>query len=91
MNILLIGLFERADTNEFSYAFNKSMTPTLENLEYFGFIGKLMAKALLDNITLNLCFNKLIYKMILSEDVTFQDLLFIDKQVFYSLLTSVAL
>lgn len=48
---------------------------------YFGLIGKLIAKALLENITINLCFNKLIYKILLNEKVTFDDLIFINKPV----------
>jgi E3 ubiquitin-protein ligase HUWE1 len=54
-------------------------------LEYFSFIGKLISKALLDNITLNLCFNKIIYKIILDEQIKFEDLIFIDKPLYNSL------
>lgn len=63
----------------------KNLTPSPKNLEYFNFLGKLIAKALLDNITLNLCLNKLIYKIILSETVKFEDLVFIDKPLYNSL------
>jgi len=49
--------------------------------DYFRLIGKLISKALLENITINLCFNKLIYKIILSEKITFEDLIFINKPV----------
>jgi hypothetical protein len=45
------------------------------------FIGKIIAKALLDNLTINTCFNKLIYKMLLEEKVILDDLVFIDKPV----------
>ncbi len=47
----------------------------------FNFIGKVLAKALLDNLTINSCFNKLIFKIILDEEVKFEDLAFIDKTV----------
>ena len=40
-----------------------------------------MAKALLDNLTINACFNKLIFKTILDEEVKLDDLVFIDKTV----------
>jgi hypothetical protein len=40
-----------------------------------------MAKALIDNITINLCFNKFFYKLILEEDIAFEDLVFIDRPV----------
>ena len=57
------------------------MLPTLKNLEYFNFIGRLIAKAWLDNITINLCFNKFIYKLLLEEEIAFEDLVFIDRPV----------
>ena len=79
-----LKLFIISDSNEFSYIINPFLSHNKENLEYFAFIGKLIAKALFDNITVNICFNKLIYKMILQEEINFNDLLFID----YSLYTS---
>ena len=71
-----LKLFIVSDSNEFSYIINPFLSHNKENFDYFAFIGKLIAKALFDNITVNICFNKLIYKMILQ--------LFID----YSLYTS---
>jgi len=79
-----LKLFIISDSNEFSYIINPFLSHNKENFEYFSFIGKLIAKALFDNITVNICFNKLIYKMILQEEILFKDLLFID----YSLYTS---
>ena len=79
-----LKLFIVSDSNEFSYIINPFLSHNKENFEYFAFIGKLIAKALFDNITVNICFNKLIYKMILQEEIFFKDLLFID----YSLYTS---
>jgi hypothetical protein len=79
-----LKLFVISDSNEFSYIINPLLFHNKENFEYFAFIGKLIAKALLDNITVNICFNKIIYKMILQEEINFNDLLFID----YSLYTS---
>jgi hypothetical protein len=77
-------LFERGETNEFTYIIRKSFSSNLRNLEYFSFIGKLIAKALIDNITINLCLNKIFYKLILSEDITYNDLIFIDKTVTFT-------
>ena len=57
-----LNLFIVSDSQEFSYIINPFLQNTEKNLEYFNFIGKLMAKALLDNITINICFNKIIYK-----------------------------
>ena len=80
-----LKLFIRSDTNEFSYIINPFLSHTAENLEYFKFIGMLIVKALLDNITVNICFNKLLYKMILQEEITFNDLVFIDNPLYNSL------
>ncbi len=77
-------MFERGETNEFTYIIRKSFSSNLRNLEYFSFIGKLIAKALIDNITINLCLNKIFYKLILSEDITYNDLIFIDKTVTFT-------
>ena len=74
-----------SDSNEFSYNINPLLKHSKENLQYFNFIGKLIGKALFDNITINICFNKLIYKMILQEDIALDDLLFIDNPLYTSL------
>ena len=88
---MLIDLFERADTSEFSYNIKRSLTVSQEIIDYFDFLGKIIAKALLDNITLNLCFNKIIYKLILGEKINFEDLIFIDKPVLKILIIFLAL
>ena len=80
-----LKLFVVSDTNEFSYIINPFLSHNEENFEYFAFIGKLIVKALFDNITVNICFNKLIYKMILQEEITFNDLVFIDNPLYSSL------
>ena len=80
-----LKLFIISDSNEFSYIINPFLSHNKENLEYFAFIGKLIAKALFDNITVNICFNKIIYKMILQEEINFNDLLFIDYTLYTSL------
>ena len=69
----------------FQYIINPFLKHNQENFKYFTFIGKLIGKALLDNITINVCFNKLIYKMILQEDIIFDDLTFIDNPLHSSL------
>jgi hypothetical protein len=74
-------LFEQSDTDLFSYKIHSLCVPSISNLDLFTFIGKIIAKALLDNLTVNSCFNKLIFKMILDEKITLDDLVFIDKPV----------
>ena len=80
-----LKLFVVSDSNDFSYIINPFLKHTKDNFKYFTFIGKLLGKALLDNITINVCFNKLIYKMILQEEITFDDLIFIDNPLHSSL------
>jgi hypothetical protein len=76
-----IGLFEKADTDEYSFCISQNCITSIDNLDLFYFIGKILAKALLDNLTVNACFNKLIYKLILDEKLTLDDLIFINKPV----------
>ena len=76
-----LELFEKADTSEFTYKISKDVKNKASNFELFNFIGKIIGKALLDNITINTCFNKIIYKMILEEEIKLSDLVFIDKPV----------
>ena len=83
-----MNLFERAECDEISYVFNKSLTKSSYwSFKYFRFIGKLMAKSIIDNITINLSFNILIYKLILEEPITFEDLKNIDTYLYSSLLS----
>lgn len=80
-----LKLFIQSDTNEFSYIINPFLAIKEDNKEFFVFIGKLLVKALYDNITVNVCFNKLLYKMILQEEITFEDLAFIDSSLYNSI------
>ena len=80
-----LKLFIISDSDNFSYNINPFLKHNQENFNYFLFIGKLMGKALLDNITINVCFNKLIYKMILQEEITFNDLSSIDSSFYTSM------
>ena len=80
-----LKLFIKSDTDDYSYIINPFLKRNDKNFKYFDFIGKLMAKALIDNITVNICFNKLIYKMILQEPIEFNELVFINKPVYESI------
>jgi len=80
-----LKLFIKSDTDDYSYIINPFLKRNDKNFKYFDFIGKLMAKALIDNITVNICFNKLIYKMILQEPIEFNELVFINKPVYDSI------
>ena len=80
-----LKLFIKSDSNDFSYILNPFLMQNKENFSYCKLIGILMAKALLQNITINICFNKIIYKMILEESINFEDLVFIDSTLYNSL------
>ena len=79
------GLFERSDTDEVGFIINHNASKNKENLNKYYFIGRVLAKALLENLTVNCCFNKVIYQLILGEKIEFKDLIFIDKPLYNSL------
>ena len=79
------GLFERSDTEEIGYIIKKNLYPSQEDLNKYYFIGRVLAKALLENLTVNCCFNKMIYQLILGEKIELNDLVFIDKPLYNSL------
>ena len=79
------GLFERSDTDEIGYLVKKNLNPSQQNLNKYYFIGKVLAKALLENLTVNCCFNKMVYQLILGEKIELNDLVFIDKPLYNSM------
>ena len=80
-----LKLFVKSDTKEFSYILNPFLYQNKENFRYLRLVGVLIAKALMQNVTINICFNKLIYKMILQEKIEFDDLAFIDTEFYTSI------
>jgi hypothetical protein len=79
--ILSLGLFERANSDNFAYKIKSHLKITEKNLSYFRFIGVIMAKALLENVTINTCFSLIIYKMLLGENISLKDIEIYDDQV----------
>ena len=80
------GLFEKADIDDISYIACKNKNCTNDVMKRYYFIGQILSKALLENLTVNCCFNSLVYKMILDEKITLDDLVFIDKPLYHSLI-----
>lgn len=78
-------LFLKADTSDFSLKVFNHKNVDKKIVDIFYFIGKIFALALLDEITINSCFNIYIYKIILDEPVTIEDLVFIDTDLFHSI------
>jgi hypothetical protein len=79
-------LFERADSDEFSLLPHHLLELNDLNKNYFRFIGELITKGLIDGVPINLCFNKIIYKMLVDEPITGADMKFIDRQLYNSLM-----
>ena len=79
------GLFQRSDTDEIGYIIKPNLYPSKELLKKYYFIGQVLAKALLENLTVNCCFNKVIYQLILGEKIELKDLVFIDRPLYKSM------
>jgi len=78
-------LFQRSEDDQISYIFHNDIDDTYETHLKIQFIGKLFAKSLLENITINSCLNKVFFKVLLNEKIDFSDLVFIDKKLYHSL------
>ena len=78
-------LFSKADTSDFSLKIFNTKHIDKKKMEIFNFIGKIFALALLDELTINSCFNIYIYKIILDEHVSIEDLVFIDSEIYHSI------
>jgi hypothetical protein len=63
-----LGLFNVATTTEFSYKINEDSTYIDNHHTLFFFFGKVLAKALFDNIPVNVCLNKAMFKAILGQN-----------------------
>ena len=80
-----LKLFIRGESADISFILNPFLMQNEKNFEYCRLIGILLAKAIIQSVTINICFNKLMYKMILCEKIEFDDLIFIDSQLYNSL------
>ena len=78
-------LFTKADTTDFSLKVYNDGNVNKNKLKIFDFIGKIFVLALLDELTINSCFNIYIYKIILDEPVDIEDLVFIDTEIYHSI------
>eukprot|EP01038_Epipyxis_sp_PR26KG_P009283 gene9283-12507_t len=78
------GLFVlSADLVTYQPFIHSSINP--DHLKYFGFIGKIIAKAILDRFVLDVHFTRAFYKHILGIEVTFKDLQNFDPSLHRSL------
>ena len=79
------GMFQRSDTDDIGFIIKPNLYPSQELLNKYYFIGRVLAKALLENLTVNCCFNKVIYQLILGEKIQLNDLVFIDRPLYKSM------
>ena len=78
-------LFTKADTKDYSIKVYNDKNFNKNKLKIFEFIGKIFVLALLNDLTINSCFNIYIYKIILDEPVELEDLIFIDSEIYHSI------
>ena len=78
-------LFTKADTKDYSIKVYNDKNFCKNKLKIFEFIGKIFVLALLNDLTINSCFNIYIYKIILDEPVELKDLIFIDSEIYHSI------
>ena len=62
-----IGLFNTANTEQFSYKVATDSSEIQEFQSLFRFFGKLLGKAMFDRIPLNLCLNRSIFNALLGK------------------------
>jgi E3 ubiquitin-protein ligase HUWE1 len=79
------ALFINAPGDRVTYMINKSSYVNPEHLDYFKFVGRLIAKAIYDNKQLDCYFTRAFYKHILNIHVRYQDIESEDPAIFKSL------
>lgn len=62
-----IGLFQKANTEEFSYIITAESREIKDYKLLFRFFGRLIGKAFFDRIPVNLCLNRQIYMALLGK------------------------
>ncbi|KAI1715517.1 HECT-domain (ubiquitin-transferase) domain-containing protein [Ditylenchus destructor] len=79
------ALFITAPGDRVTYMINKSSNINPEHLDYFKFVGRVIAKAIYDNKQLDCYFTRAFYKHILNVSVKYQDIESEDPSYFKSL------
>ncbi len=75
------GLFTKTHTEEIMYTINPQSAPTPRNLELYSLIGKVMGKAIFEQISLPVQFDHLMLKQLIQAELKLDDLASLDKQV----------
>jgi len=79
------ALFQTAPGDRVTYMINPSSYVNVEHLDYFKFVGRLIAKAIYDNKLVNCYFTRAFYKHILNKPVRYQDIESEDPSFYQSL------
>ena len=79
------GLFQLAPSGEACYEPNKHSSINPEHLTYFRFVGRLIGKALYDGVLLDAYFTRPIYKHLLGQPLTFEDMEGVDPDYYKNL------
>ena len=79
--IYWIDLFTRAQTEEVIYVINPKAADTPKNLELYNLIGKVIGKAIFEQITIEVQLDRLMLRQMLQEEFMLEDLLTFDTQV----------
>ena len=79
------ALFVSSETNQNVFFPNKHSQVNPEHLEYFAFVGRIIARSVIENIQLDCHFSRFIYKLILGKSPSLLDLREIDGETYRSL------
>jgi len=77
------GLFLKTQTEEIMYRINPACPLTQKNLSLYNLIGKVIGKAIFEQMSIPMQFDHLLLKQIMQADFSLEDLATFDKQVFF--------
>lgn len=80
------GLFERIDLDDVTYSFNPAsgLYNPERHLYYFRFAGRILAKAIFEGCFVEAHLSKVVYKHIIGRPCSFEDLKYIDSNIYRS-------
>jgi len=78
-------LFMRAETQDMIYKINPKSEDTQENLDLYKLIGKIIGKAIFEQMTIPVQLDRLLLKQIIQKDFCIEDLVTLDKSLYNSL------
>lgn len=79
------GLFKQCETEDVFYQINPKAPDTKENLEIYKLFGKIIGKALFEQMTIPVQLTRLLTKQIVNDKLVLEDLVAYDKYLYKSL------